>query len=91
MAVEWQGNHKLLDKTAEKQGFEAELSRLGYDATDFLVEVRRQPGIAGSEENLRYTVYVTQLGVDHETLVLEGGHGKQWIAEFAQGVRNRHR
>lgn len=46
MSVEWQGDHKLLDASGEKQDFERELARLGLDPSKSLVEVRREPDVA---------------------------------------------
>ena len=42
MSVEWQGDHKLLDASGEKQDFERELTRLGFEPSKFLVEVRQR-------------------------------------------------
>ena len=91
MGVEWQGDYKLLDASAEKQDFERELTRLGLDPSNFLVEVRRGPDLAGADRRhtIRYDVYITDLKrPDRETLKLDGGQGKNWIAEFAR-VRRR--
>jgi hypothetical protein len=48
MRVEWQGDHKLLDASGEKQDFEGELKRLGHDPGQYIVVVRREPDVAGS-------------------------------------------
>jgi len=91
MGVEWQGDHKLLDASGEKWDFERELTRLGLDPSKFLVEVRREadrPGADGRHA-IRYNVYITDLRhPDRETLKLDGGHGQDWIAQFAK-VRRR--
>jgi len=93
MRVVWQGDHKLLDVSGEKQDFERELKRLGYDPSQFLVVVRREPDVAGPDGlyPIRYKVHVTQLGPDHETLTLSGGHDKAWVAQFVQDATNRAR
>ena len=88
MQVEWQGDHKLLDGSGEKQDFERELKRLGYDPGQFLVVVRRESDVAGP---IRYKVHVTQLGTDRETSTLNGGYGKAWVAQFVQDATNRAR
>jgi len=36
MGIEWQGDHRLLDKIGEKQDFERELTRLGLDPSQVL-------------------------------------------------------
>ena len=90
MAVEWQGDHRLLGDDV-KQDFERELTRLGLDPSKFLAEVRREPdppGAAGLHA-MRYDVYITDLEhLDRDTLKLHGGHGENWIAQFAQ-IRRR--
>ena len=48
MAVEWQGDHRLLGDDV-KQDFERELTRLGFDPSKFLVEVRREPDLPGAD------------------------------------------
>ena len=91
MNVEWQGDHRLLDASGEKQDFERELTRLGLDPSKFLVEVRRKPDLQGTEglSAIPYSVYVTDLEhPDRDTLMLEGGHNQNWIAQFAKA---RHR
>jgi hypothetical protein len=87
MHVEWQGDHKLLDASGEKEDFERELTRLGLDPTKFLAEVRREPDLPGAD-GLYYNVYITDLEhPDRETWMLEGGHSKNWIAQFAKARR----
>jgi hypothetical protein len=91
MHVVWQGDHKLLDKSGEKQDFERELTRLGLDPSKFLVEVRREPDLPRADglSAVRYTVYISDLEhPDRETWKLQGGHGENWIAQFAQ-IRRR--
>ena len=86
MPVEWQGDHKLLGDA--KEGFERELRRLGFEPGDFLVQVRRDPS-EGSRAT-RYEVYINDLKhPDWDTWKLEGGPGKNWIAEFATAVKHR--
>ena len=90
MSVEWQGDHKLLDASGEKQDFERELTRLGFEPSKFLVEVRREPDLPGADGRyaIRYNIYVTDLDhTNRETLKLEGGHGENWIAEFSKARR----
>lgn len=90
MPIEWQGDHKLLGE-GEKQDFERELKRLGLDPSKFLVEVRREPDRAKADPRspLRYTVYISDLErPERDTVQLPGGHGENWIAQFAQ-VRHR--
>ena len=90
MSVEWQGDHKLLDASDEKEDFERELSRLGLDPSKFLAEVRREPDLPGADGlyTIRYNVYITDLEhPDRDTWKVEGGHGKNWIAQFAHARR----
>ena len=90
MHVEWQGDHRLLGDDV-KQDFERELTRLGLDPTKFLVEVGRESDLPGASGlyAIRYDVYVTDLEhPDRDTWKLRGGHGENWIAQFAQ-VRRR--
>lgn len=94
MHVEWQGDHKMLDRSGEKQDFEAEVKRLGHDPRQYIVVVRREPDVAGADGlyPIRYKVHITRLvGADQETLTLSGGHGKAWVAQFAQDATNRAR
>jgi hypothetical protein len=86
MPVEWQGDHKrLID---EKDRFERQLLASGLDPGDFLVEVR-QTGSQGPDGG-RYDIYISDLKhPEHETRKLEGGPGKDWIAEFARLVKRR--
>jgi hypothetical protein len=87
MAVEWQGDHKLL--THEKAAFEQELERHGLDPSNFLVEVRREPDVKGAEGSnaIRYDLYVTDTAhPEHETCKLHGGHGKDWIGQYGKIV-----
>jgi hypothetical protein len=90
MAVEWQGDHRLLGDDV-KQDFERELTRLGLDPSKFLVEVRREPDLPGAEglHAIGYDVYITDLEhPDRDTWKLHGGQGENWIAQLAQ-VRTR--
>jgi hypothetical protein len=90
MPVEWQGEHKLLGNA--KEDFERELGRLGLEPSSFLVQVRREPSAGGAEGSraIRYDVYINDLKhPDRETWKLEGGPGKNWIAEFAAAVKHR--
>jgi hypothetical protein len=94
MRVEWQGDHKLLDASGEKQDFEGELKRLGHDPGQYIVVVRREPEVAGSGglHPIRYKLHVTRLvGSDQETLTLSGGEGNAWVAEFARDAARRDR
>jgi len=91
MSVEWQGDHKLL--TDDKMAFERELKRLGLDPSNFLVEVRREPDVEGTDapDAKRYNVFITDLAhPEHETCKLRGGHGKDWIGQYGKIVM-RHR
>ena len=89
MPVEWQGDHKLLGDA--KEDFERESRRLGFEPGDFLVQVRRAPSTgAESSRALHYDVYVNDLKhPDRDTWKLEGGPGKNWIAEFAKAAKHR--
>jgi hypothetical protein len=90
MSVEWQGDHELLDSSGEKRDFERELTRLGLESSKFLVEVRREPDLAGADGRyaVRYDLYISDLEhPDRETWKLRGGHGENWIAEFAKARR----
>jgi hypothetical protein len=89
MHVEWQGDHRLLGDDV-KQDFEHELTRLELDPSKFLVEVRRGPNLPGVDGlyAIHYDVYITDLEhPDRDTWKLHGGHGENWIAEFAQMCR----
>jgi hypothetical protein len=91
MSVEWQGDHKLLGDA--KAAFESELERLGFDPSNFLVEVRREAEATGAvaADAIPYTIFITDVAhPDHETCKLHGGHGKDWIGQYAKIVR-RHR
>jgi len=90
MPVEWQGDHKILGD--EKNDFERELDRLGFDPGDFLVQVRRETSAEGSDGRraVRYDVYINDVKhPDRETWKLEGGQGKNWVAQFTQAVKSR--
>jgi len=91
MSVEWQGDHKLLDASDEKQGFERELTRLGLDPSEFLVEVRREPDVPGTGglNIIRYSLYISDLKhPDRETWKLLRGNGENWIAQSGR-IRRR--
>ncbi len=79
MSVEWQGDHDLLKE--EKRDFEIELRRLGYHPSEFVVVVRAEVG-------LRYSVFVSQLGRPNATLILQGGEGRNWVAQFVETARH---
>ena len=86
MHVEWQGDHTLLGDDV-KQDFERELTRLERDSNKFLAEVRRQPDMSNADglDAIRYDVYITDLEhPDRDTRKLQGGQGKNWIAQFAK-------
>lgn len=90
MPVEWQGDHKLLGD--EKPNFERELEGLGFDPSNFLVEVRREPDIEGADglHAIRYNVFVTDVAhPERETCKLYGGHGKDWIGRYENIVMSR--
>jgi hypothetical protein len=87
MSVEWQGDHKVL--THEKAAFEQELKRLGLDPDNFLVEVRRESDTKAAEppDAMRYNVYITDVAhPERETCKLNGGRGKDWIAQYGKIV-----
>jgi hypothetical protein len=79
MHVVWQGDHKLLDKSGEKQDFERELTRLGLDPSKFLVEVRREPDLPGADGlyAVRYDVYISDLGHPDRERIFEPSNS--WI------------
>jgi hypothetical protein len=92
MAVEWQGDHKLVDD--QKGEFERELQKLGFEPSNFLVQVRREPPVEGADglHAIRYNVFINDLAhPDRETWKLQGGHGRDWIGQFVQAVKNRNR
>src|SRR6266478_4070912 len=84
MAVEWQGNHRLLGDDV-KQDFERELTRLGLDPSKFLAEVRREPDLPGADglHAIRYDVYITDLEhPDRDTWKLQGGQSEEHTSEL---------
>jgi hypothetical protein len=86
MPVEWQGDHKRLAN--EKDRFERQLLELGLDPGDFLVQVRPS-GVQGPDGK-RYVIYVSDLKhPDRDTLKLEAGPGKDWVAEFPRALKRR--
>ena len=92
MRIEWQGDHRLLDESGEKQDLEHELTRLGLDPSKFLIEVRREPDLPGANGiyAIRYNIFITDLEhPDRDTWKLHGGHGDRWIAQFVQIITNR--
>ena len=91
MAVEWQGDHRIIGNDI-KQDFERELKNLGLAQSDFIVEVRREADLSGADglQAIRYKIFVTELEhPDKETWTLDGGHGQDWIRQFARSVKNR--
>jgi len=87
MSVEWQGDHKLL--ADEKVALERELKRLGLDPSNFLVEVRREPGVQGADTPgaIRYSVFITDLAnLERETCKLHGGGNEDWIGQYRKIV-----
>ena len=90
MPVEWQGDHKLLKE--EKEDFEREVRRMGLEPSDFLVQVRREQADEGrgGSKPIRYTIYINDVKhPDRETSKLEGGEGRNWIAEFVRTGKSR--
>src|SRR5262249_16399843 len=90
MPVEWQGDHRLLGD--EKGDFERERRRVGLEPGDFLVQVRHETsaGTAKGSGAIRYEVYINDLRhPERETWKLEGGAGRDWIAQFIEAVRRR--
>jgi hypothetical protein len=60
---------------------------LGLDPSKFLVEARREPDLPGANGlfAIRYDVYITDMKhPDRDIWKLHGGHGENWIAQFAQ-------
>ncbi len=92
MSVQWQGDHRLLDERREKEDFESELRRLGYDPSKFVVLVRRDAGTPGPEgKPVHYKVFINEVGHHQQTLIFRGGPGKNWIAEFVRATGNHRR
>jgi hypothetical protein len=89
MPAEWQGDHRLVG--GDKDAFEKQLRDVGLEPSDFLVQVRRHASETGSSDSKpSYDVYISDLKhPDHETHKLEGGPGKDWVAEFARLVKRR--
>jgi hypothetical protein len=90
MPVEWQGDHRLLGD--EKKDFERELRQVGLEPSDFLVQVRRESSLGGSDsvEAVSYDVYINDLKhPERETWKLQGGQGKNWVAQFVKAVKSR--
>jgi hypothetical protein len=77
MEIVWQGDHKLLDGTGEKETFER-AAKLAYPATSTLfVIVRRKPSGGG------YQVHVADASnPDADIGVYDGGLGEDWVAQF---------
>src|ERR1700682_336882 len=91
MHVEWQGDYKMLGEDM-KQDFERELTNLGFDPGNFLVEVRREADVkgAGGPPGIKYDVYITDVAhPDRETRKLHGGDGENWIEQFRKTVLSR--
>ena len=88
MTVHCLGDRRLLEQVGEKRDFECELSRLGLPHELFTLRVQRA---AGSGEDAAwdhdYSVSVAHTGTA-ATRVYTGGPRRQWIAAFAEDLRN---
>jgi hypothetical protein len=83
MAVRAEGYCWVMEQLGEKQDFEAELSRFGYEHDNFALSVRRAraDGI-GSEWTANYFVCVTELHTSRSNVYLGGPRG-DWVKQFS--------
>jgi len=85
MTVRCEGDSRVMELVGEKQDFEAELSRFGFQHEDFSICVRRaktpSPWVAN------YAVQVTHLAT-RKCNVYWGGPRENWVAQFALDLVN---
>lgn len=83
--VQWAGECATLSE-GEKAAFALQLVILGYSPHEFRVTVRRVPPEGRDDTRENYTVLVIQLrhGGLYRERRYDGGHGAEWINEFAR-------
>jgi hypothetical protein len=85
IGVRWAGEYQLLEMLGERKAFIAQLRKLGYSQDAFRVTVRRITADGPKDRRIRYNVFVDQLqdGQPYRGKAYTGGHGEQWIKQFA--------
>jgi hypothetical protein len=88
MAVRCEGDSWVMEQLGEKQDFECEITRLGFEHEDFVLCVRRAsaPG-KGTPWTSNYAVLVTNMHTQRH-MIYWGGPGQEWIEEFVADVAN---
>ena len=83
MAVQCEGDCRIMDQLGEKQDFEAQLSRLGFRHEDFALDVRRADlGPRGNRAwTSHYAVRVSNVAIGKRNIYW-GGPGEDWVAQF---------
>ena len=84
--VQWAGEYDALAGRREKGAFVSQLAALGYVPNEFRVTVRRVSSDGPGDSRQRYTVLVAQLrnGAPYRGKRYDGGHGADWIDQFAR-------
>jgi hypothetical protein len=84
--VQWVGEYDALAGRREKGAFVSQLTALGYAPGEFRVTVRRVSPDGPGDSRQRYTVLVGQLrnGTPYRGKRYSGGHGADWIDQFAR-------
>jgi hypothetical protein len=85
MGVQWLGEHDAVGDD-EKEDFERELTRLGYNPARFRATVRRRlPANPGAIYPLFHNIMVEELSANEQPFrgaTFVGGHGEVWVARF---------
>jgi hypothetical protein len=88
MAVRCEGDSWVMEQLGEKQDFECELTRLGFEHEDFALCVRRaNPSGTRPAWTANYAVLVTNLHTARH-MIYWGGPGQEWVEQFVADVTN---
>ena len=83
MSVVARGDVWVMEQVGEKQDFESELTRLGFEHEHFALQVERpRMGGAGARWDSNYAVQVTNVRTGKQNIYW-GGPSENWVVRFA--------
>ena len=83
MSVVAKGDVWVMEQVGEKQDFESELTRLGFEHEDFALQVERpRTGAANARWSSNYAVQVTNVRTGKYNIYW-GGPSENWVVRFA--------